>query len=59
MSFSKRLYIDKVITKEPEDIEEWLQRFIEIILNNNSDSKDKAGKDNMGREKEKSSNGSA
>ncbi len=38
MSFSDRLSINKVITKEPEDIKEWLQRFIEIILKENSKS---------------------
>ena len=43
MGFSDRLYISKVITKEPDSIEEWLERFIEIILkeNSNSNCKDK------------------
>lgn len=43
MSFSDKLRIDEIITKEPENIEDWLQRFIEIILKENSDcnSKDK------------------
>jgi len=32
MSFSDKLRIDEIITKEPENIEEWLERFIEIIM---------------------------
>jgi len=41
MSFSDRLYINKVMTKEPENIEEWLRRFIEVILKENSDCNSK------------------
>lgn len=41
MGFSDRLHINKVITKEPEDTEEWLQRFIEIMLKEDSKGKSK------------------
>jgi len=41
MGFSDKLYIDKVIRKEPENVEEWVKRFIEIVLKENSSSKDK------------------
>jgi len=50
MSFSDRLYINEVITKEPENIEEWLERFIEIMLKEDSNCK---GKDRRYRRKEK------
>lgn len=41
MGFSDKLQINKVTTKEPENTEEWLQRFIEIILKENSKSQDR------------------
>ena len=51
MGFSDKLYIDKVIKKEPENIEDWLERFVNIILkeNSNCNSKD----NNRQREYEK------
>lgn len=49
MSFSDRLSINKVIRKEPENIEEWLQRFIEIILKENSNCEDKDKQRQNGR----------
>lgn len=31
MSFSDKLRIDKIMVREPENIEEWLEHFIQII----------------------------
>lgn len=32
MSFSDKLRIEKIIVREPENVEEWLKRFIDIIM---------------------------
>ena len=56
MGLRHKLHIGRVTMREPENTEEWLERFFEIILSNSSDSKDRGGKGNIGKEKERSSN---
>ncbi len=39
MSFSDKLRIEKIIVTEPENVEEWLKRFIEIIMKEKNSNK--------------------
>lgn len=32
MSFSDKLRIEKIIVREPENVEDWMERFIQIIM---------------------------